>query len=553
MQKAFLFAVSLCWALEASYFEKVLTIANREGDGPDAVAAKLGRPLDNTRNVEVRDGVAVIPVVGPIFRRAGMLHDVSGPGMTSVQVLAKDFRAAIENPEVKSIILDIDSPGGEANGINEFAAMIRDARGTKPIVAYVGGMGASAAYWIASAADKIVANETAELGSIGTVMAVPAPDATSAKQIEIVASQSPHKRPNIATPAGRSIYQKRVDSNAEIFIADVARNRGVEVAYVLEKFGKGAVMIAKEALAVGMIDELGSLEGTIAQLAAANAEPVLAAGIAHCLFTGEVLGTVHRDHVRVAEDGTPISRVGDVVTIHLSDFSDAALKAIAESVPPNRDTRPGLARAIPTAARAAAPTVTREKPMSMIQLATVAALLGLAAGSTEEEITSSIAAQRRSREDLHKLTGKSTDGEAFATAAAWKENAEQLTRVRSELEKTRADVREGEVKSIIEAGQKAGKIPPAKVANYLQIAGAGEDGKGADPARLRALVDTLEPAVNTKPLQTPPASNGNPNQPAGAATEVSSMTDEDRKVCAQLNIDPKEFMALKAEVVARPV
>lgn len=533
LHKAFLVAASWCWAMEPSYLELLLSIANREGEGPEAVAARLGRPLDNTRTVEIRDGVAIVPVTGPIFRRANMFSDVSGPGMTSVQVLAKDFREALENPNVKAILLDVDSPGGEANGIHEFAAMIRDARGKKPICAYVGGMGASAAYWIASAADEIVADETAMVGSIGTVMAVHAPDAESARQIEIVSSQSPNKRPNVGTKEGRSLYQKRVDDNAAIFVSSVAANRNVTEEQVLTKFGKGAVLIAKEALAVGMIDSIGSLEGTIARLATVDAGTEL---------TGE--------------SRAPRATAGDVITVALDvdmspleaaserlERATEAYRAVTEGTVPNRDTRPGLARAIrPTAASAAAPTVTREKPMSMIALATVAALIGLSASASEEEVTGALASQRKTREDLQKLTDKSTDGEALATAAGWKENAEKLAGVNAQLVALRTDVREREVASVLEAGQKAGKIPPAKVSKYLEIAGAGADGKGADPVRLRALVDALEPAVATTPTLTPVTSIESSTSSSG----TFGLSDEELTICSQLKLDPKEYAADKA-------
>ncbi len=265
MHKAFQIAASLAWALDTHTLTTILEIANREGDGPEAVAARLGRPLENTRTVTTRDGVAVIPVIGPVFRRANAFDDISGP-MTSVQILARDFRAALEDPNVDSILLDIDSPGGEVNGIHEFAQQIFEARGVKPVVAYVGGMGASAAYWIATAADEIVIDRTGSVGSIGVVMAMSKPEGESAKDIEIVSSQSPNKRADVSTKSGRSLIQARVDAMADIFVATVARNRDTDVDTVLEKFGKGGVLLGEAALKAGMVDRIGSLEGTIAAL-----------------------------------------------------------------------------------------------------------------------------------------------------------------------------------------------------------------------------------------------------------------------------------------------
>jgi len=225
MHRLFSLAAAMTWAISPAWLATILTIANREGAGPEAVSKELGRPLDNTRKVEMRGDVAVIPVCGPIFRRANMMSEVSGA--TSIQVLAQDFNAALAGDDVKAIVLEIDSPGGEVTGVSEFSEMVYAARGTKPIVAYVGGDGCSAAYWIASACEHIVVADTAIVGSIGVVRAVPNPSASSASSIEIVSSQSPNKRPDVKTSKGRAVFQAEVDALADVFVNTVARNRGV--------------------------------------------------------------------------------------------------------------------------------------------------------------------------------------------------------------------------------------------------------------------------------------------------------------------------------------
>ena len=130
------------WAITEDVLHTILEIAARENESPEAVAAKLGRELKNTRTSNERDGVAIIPVVGPLFRYANMFTQVSGA--SSYEIIAKDFSAALENPDIHGIILNIDSPGGEVNGCAELASMIYDARGKKPIIAYASGDAASA-------------------------------------------------------------------------------------------------------------------------------------------------------------------------------------------------------------------------------------------------------------------------------------------------------------------------------------------------------------------------------------------------------------------------
>jgi len=265
MTRALHLAAAIAWAISPEWLGTILTIANREGAGPEAVSAELGRPLENTHAVERRGDIAVIPVHGPIFRRANLFSQVSGA--TSVQVLATDLHMALDAEEIKAVVLDVDSPGGEANGISELAAMIFAARGRKPIYAYVGGTGASAAYWIAAACDKILVNDTACVGSIGVVRAMPNPAASSARDIEIVSSVSPNKRPDVTTKDGRAVVQAEVDALADVFVGAVARYRGVSPETVVERFGRGGCLIGAAAVDAGMADGLSSFEAVLASLA----------------------------------------------------------------------------------------------------------------------------------------------------------------------------------------------------------------------------------------------------------------------------------------------
>lgn len=260
------FILSQPWLMLPEMIQVVLDIADRVNESPELVAAKLGRPLENTRSVEMRDNVAIIPVMGPICRYATMFSEISGA--TSVEALAKDMRTCLENPDVHAIILDIDSPGGQAAGIGELAAQIRAGTSIKPIAAYVGNMGASAAYWIASACSSVAIAPTAILGSIGAAQAISLPrkEKDGPRQIEFVSSQSPNKRPNPETNAGKVEIQRTVDALAQVFIESVADYRGVEAKDVVAKFGGGGLFVGRSAVDCGMADKLGSLEGLIAQM-----------------------------------------------------------------------------------------------------------------------------------------------------------------------------------------------------------------------------------------------------------------------------------------------
>jgi ClpP class serine protease len=263
--KVFDAVASMPWAITPEYLQVILSIAARRNLEPELVAAQIGQPLDNTRKVRVRDGVAIIPVTGPIFRYANVFTRVSGA--TSIETLAQDFTTALNDETVTSILLQVDSPGGQVPGVSEFAQMIYAERGQKPMTAYIDGTGCSAAYWIASACDRVVVSDTALVGSIGVIAAFE-PDPYGEKPIEIVSSQSPKKAVDPETPSGRAQIQATLDRLATVFIDSVALYRGVTSETVLADFGQGDVFVGTDAVAPGLVDAPGTFEDVVAALAA---------------------------------------------------------------------------------------------------------------------------------------------------------------------------------------------------------------------------------------------------------------------------------------------
>jgi capsid assembly protease len=251
------------WAIQPEWLDTIVGIAERRIGDPEAVLAARGEPLRDSERTVVRDGVAIVPVRGPIFRYANLFTALSGA--SSIDMLALDVGAAVNNSAVKAIVLEIDSPGGMVAGVSEFAEQIRAATQVKPVVAYVSNLGASAAYWIASAAGEVVARDTAALGSIGVVMRMYRE--TDDGAIKFVSAQSPRKHARPDSEAGQAIYQREVDALADVFIGAVAGYRGVAVDTVLAEFGGGATVLGEAAVAAGMADRLGSLESIIAGLA----------------------------------------------------------------------------------------------------------------------------------------------------------------------------------------------------------------------------------------------------------------------------------------------
>lgn len=261
------------WAMQPEYVDAMLDIVAyrlRHGQRTDEdIEARIdGR---KERSVARREGaIAVIPVRGAISNRANMIEDLSTGMGRSAEAIERDMRAAYDDKEVKAIILDVDSPGGSAAGTPEVASVIRSFRGgDKPIVAQVNALAASAAYWIASAADEIVATQSSQVGSIGVITV----HESIAKMLEeegveetIISAGKYKAEGNPYEPLddeAREHLQSTVNQFYDMFISAVAEGRGTDPDKVRSDYGQGRVMLAEEALKAGMIDRIGTMRETI--------------------------------------------------------------------------------------------------------------------------------------------------------------------------------------------------------------------------------------------------------------------------------------------------
>lgn len=235
----------------------------------------------------VRDGVAVLNVAGPIMPGGSPIGDYFCDtfGGTRLNKLTCELDCALARPDVRGILLAVDSPGGEVTGVSEFAGLVRDAGGRKPVHAWVAGQACSAAYWIASAASKVTIAPTSAVGSIGVVIVVD--DDTEMmsrigiKEYEFVSDHAPDKRPDPGTQAGRRQFKDMANAVEGVFIADVAANRKVSEMKVIEDFGAGGIVIGQEAVKVGMADAVGTFAESLAGVtnALASMDSVMRAGI----------------------------------------------------------------------------------------------------------------------------------------------------------------------------------------------------------------------------------------------------------------------------------
>jgi len=156
---------------------------------------------------------------------------------------------------VKELVLHMDSPGGMSMGADDASVAISLI--DKPVTVLIEGQLASAAYYVAAGADKIIATSEQNLiGSIGTVVTIPIDN----ESVNISSSDAPNKIPDPSTPEGKSVIQKQLDEIQSLFVRRVAEGRGVSIQKVQSDFGKGGVFLARQALSAGMIDEIQTIE-----------------------------------------------------------------------------------------------------------------------------------------------------------------------------------------------------------------------------------------------------------------------------------------------------
>lgn len=256
-------------ALQASVHHQMIHgLAAAPGDPPSSDPDR--------RIMSVRDGVAIIPINGVLYR-ADDYDWQYGMGASTYARIAIDVQAALDAPEVHAILLVVDSPGGQVSGMQECAEMVRAATARKPVWGHIDGQAASAAYGVLCAVERISANPSAMAGSLGTMMGMY--DMTEMlKQMgiteyEFISSVSPHKNPDPGTPMGREDYQAIVDALGVVLIDHIAAMRAVTPAAVLADYGQGRMIVGADALAAGLIDVISTCEDTLAAMAALRSDP----------------------------------------------------------------------------------------------------------------------------------------------------------------------------------------------------------------------------------------------------------------------------------------
>ena len=239
-----------------------------------AFIAQSGGPKSNPNEKRydvTESGVAIVPMYGVMGKRMNLFTNISGG--VSTELVSKDIREILKDPDIKGILLDIDSPGGTVDGTQDLADVIFAGRDVKPIVAYTSGMIASAAYWVASAAHKTyISSETCLVGSIGVVSThidySEYEKKMGVKTTEIYAGKYKRIASQYKTLSkeGKKTIQDEVDYIYTVFVENVAKHKGKTTEEVLTNMADGRTFIGKQAVDAGLVDGIDSMNHVLNML-----------------------------------------------------------------------------------------------------------------------------------------------------------------------------------------------------------------------------------------------------------------------------------------------
>ena len=251
--------------LARAKLDVILSVLGERVNWPES---DLAAPLVSKRpTIDAPVGIAVIPVIGSLVRRTVGLDPASG--FTSYAEIAGMVDAAIADPSVEGIVLDIDSPGGEAGGVFELGERIRAADGVKPVWAIASDTAFSAAYAIGCAASRLLVSRTGGVGSIGVIAMHVDQTARDAQQgyryTPITAGDhkndfSPHEK---LGPEAHARLQAEVDRLYAMFVDHVAAMRRLDTDAV--RATEAGIYFGMDAVTAGLADAVGSLDAVLAE------------------------------------------------------------------------------------------------------------------------------------------------------------------------------------------------------------------------------------------------------------------------------------------------
>lgn len=218
------------------------------------VTAASGDP----RNVVRAGSTMEIRVEGTLTERPDIFAAWFGGGNTTYESITRALATAASDASVRDVVLRVNSPGGQVDGLFDALSAIESFRATSgKKLKTIASKAQSAAYAIASASGTIVAANSASMfGSIGT--AIDIVTNPNVKVISVTNSDSPLKRPDPTTDEGRAEIVRFLDQVNDLFVRAIANGREISASDVTENFGRGSSFVAEDAKRRGMVDAIAN-------------------------------------------------------------------------------------------------------------------------------------------------------------------------------------------------------------------------------------------------------------------------------------------------------
>lgn len=501
-------------------------------------------------DVEVSDGVAVMSVLGPLEQRGGWWWD----GYDTIQ---GRLEAALAREDVRSVVVRIDSPGGDVAGLFEAVKAMRAAKvaAGKPVYAYVDELAASAGYALACVADEIYLPPSGCVGSIGIITTLVDQTKSNEKwglNIQVIASGARKADGNPDVPLTSGVIaetQRRVNMLAELFasvVSDARPSLGDPLAL------EAAVFYGEEAVSRGLADGIMSFADVISAAKALVADDPSSVGYRNSndapsprgqtrddmkLKTAKALEAA-RAELKAAEASKDATRIAAayaaVSAIYKSESADSA--GDSEEKCEHCGEPKGTSHTCTTTSVTKRTTSTSNNGEESAE--------GEEEdddeeGGDEEEATTAAAPAPKTTAELGAMfmaaTGATSVEDAWGRLAAMSENTKRLSSLEAEIASLKKDARASEKATLIAQASREGKLTPAQA----------KVGGWAWKQSLASLRGYLETAVaHTRSLDEEAIAN-----PKAAASD-GGITAEEKTIAERLGNDPSKLARVKGNLKA---
>ena len=248
------------WAIQPDYLDYMATST---GEVINTIVAEDMKPT-------IIGSTAILPLYGLITQKADIFTAMFGG--TSAEIFGAYFSQLAKSPDIKTIVFDVNSPGGEVFGTSELVDKIKATKNGKKVIAVANSLMASAAYWISTTADEIVSTPSGITGSIG-VIAIHEDISEMAKQAGVkftIITSNEHKGEGNPyeplTETAKTSMQQRVNYYDDMFVKSVSENRRISQKQLRETYGNGKTYTSADAIKLGVIDKVATLEQVITKI-----------------------------------------------------------------------------------------------------------------------------------------------------------------------------------------------------------------------------------------------------------------------------------------------